>query len=113
MARIDLPSLIIRAKKMAGALGRVPSEGELIASFAKKGDDLSVSTAREILKAVQKHREASKPADRSSREYRRKESKVAPAPAPEPEPVSKPEPKPEISMPLPPVKRTTAYGWRR
>lgn len=121
MARNDLPSLIVRAKKMAGALGRVPSEGELIQSFHSKGTEINVETAREIMEAVRQHRKAQEESGSAPKGRGGKKS-------PPPEPVGagapasprgrgyevqapKPPPKPEVApnIPSPPVKRTTSY----
>lgn len=40
---------------MAGSLGRVPSEGELIQSFRNKGVKVTVAQAKRILDAVTDH----------------------------------------------------------
>ena len=114
MARRDLPNLIIRAKKMAGALGRVPSEGDLIASFDKKGVKINMEVARQIITEVRKFRKEKESG--GTTRTRTKASASAKVETVEPEVRVKPPAREEVrayNVPQPAPKRTTSYGPRR
>jgi hypothetical protein len=115
-----LAALVVRVKKMAGALGRTPTEGEVVASFKKKGETLRIDTARKLVEEVRKSREAKdKPVAATSA------PEAAPAPVAAAPVEPKPEARPEVrnrpwpwhrdaglNIPTPAPKQTTRYGRR-
>ena len=67
----DFEYLAMRAKKMAGSLGRIPGPGELVDRFKEKQVKVSMEQAGKLVKAVQEHqehqeRQKSKPQPKSS-----------------------------------------------
>lgn len=114
---------------MAGALGKIPTEGDLISSFHRKGTEVDVETARQIIKAVQAHWKEKK-GEKSEKKDEKPEKKGEKSPkgselaervnrleSQVQQMTQKPEPKPEVaatprSYPSPPPKRTDSYGRR-
>ena len=124
---------------MAGSLGMIPTEGDLIARFAAKDTVISVSVARQLIEAVSNFwkdtgrkgggAKPEKPATRSRAKPKPADTiqERVSTPVQQPTPVAaapvepKPEPKPEVApIPSPPIHRprmgvatrSTSYGRR-
>ena len=100
MASANYQALLVRAKKMAGALGCVPTEGQLIESFGKKGVTVSVETARSLIHDVTEYRNSKSSGGGRSRSTSQEEPRRE-------KPV---EQKPEVSYRSTP-KHSANYGW--
>lgn len=110
--RSDYPTLLIRAKKMAGALGQIPSEGDLIQRFIKNNTEIGVSVARSLIKDVTTAWAArtETPKGRATRKPPEKaKPKAAATPPPPPQVEQKPEPKPAVA-PSEPSSPPARYG---
>lgn len=111
----DYRGLLIRAKKMAGALGAVPTEGELVDRFAKKDTTITVTTAARLVSDVRASwaaRAAGGEPQKAPRASRRKsgETQAEPQAPIEQKPESKPAVAPTERSYAPPPKTSTNYG---